>query len=183
MDWDTAERELGTILTKHYHPLVRQAFRDASADAGQDIAFNARAADRITRQIGARAKGITATQRERVQTLVSAYEGEDRVALEAALAEAADGSAAWAGVVAQTEVYTAYNSGYAAAADEAGYYLDVSDGDGDAECASWDGRQVTPDEALANPLGHPNCQRVFSISDRPLPQKALRNGTGAAVGG
>jgi hypothetical protein len=44
-------------------------------------------------------------------------------------------------------------------------HVEVSDGDDDDDCADADGQVWTLEEALANPIAHPNCVRSFAPAD------------------
>lgn len=74
-------------------------------------------------------------------------------------------------MIARTEMQTAYNLGVVKALKDAGEeYVYVDDGDEfDEECQNADGEYWTIEEAEANPLEHPNCQRTF----RPLSDDEL----------
>jgi hypothetical protein len=65
--------------------------------------------------------------------------------------------------IARTETSVAYNFGNIFGYRQAGVEeVEVSDGDGDEECAAANGQTWTLEEALANPVAHPNCERDFS---------------------
>lgn len=65
--------------------------------------------------------------------------------------------------IARTETAVAYNHGTVYASRQAGIRrVEVSDGDGDEVCARANGQIWTLEEALANPVAHPNCTRAFS---------------------
>jgi hypothetical protein len=121
--------------------------------------------------IGERVTQISDTTREWVKTAVidelESAEGLSIRDLAETLADAAENSRAFdqarALTIARTEVAIAYNHG-----SVLGYRQDgvesvlVSDGDGDGPCAEADGEVWTLDEALDNPLEHPNCERSFA---------------------
>lgn len=65
--------------------------------------------------------------------------------------------------IARTETATAYNVGAVAAYRQNDIAkVQVNDGDGCDDCAEVDGEIWTLDEALAEPLQHPNCVRSFA---------------------
>src|SRR5205807_235127 len=64
--------------------------------------------------------------------------------------------------IARTETGIAFNHGTALAAAQNEFDLDVIDGDDDDECAAANGAVWSPEEALADPLEHPNCVRDFA---------------------
>ncbi len=78
--------------------------------------------------------------------------------------------------IARTEVGIATNNasvmGYSAAGVEE---VDVSDGTEDEECADANGERWDVEDALSDPLAHPNCERSFS----PVPVD--NNARGAAI--
>ncbi len=66
--------------------------------------------------------------------------------------------------IARTESGTLYNQGFVQAGIDSGLVdgVLVEDGDGDSECAEADGQTWDLDDAMANPLAHPNCVRSFT---------------------
>jgi len=68
--------------------------------------------------------------------------------------------------IARTESAIVYNQGFIQVAQESGIVdsVTVSDGDGDEECASYDGQTWTLEEAMDNPISHPNCLREFEYN-------------------
>lgn len=69
--------------------------------------------------------------------------------------------------IARNETAIAQNHGAGVGYLASGYnYVEISDGDGDAECAAADGQIWSVAYWLANPIEHPNCERSGSpISD------------------
>jgi hypothetical protein len=64
--------------------------------------------------------------------------------------------------IARTESGIAFNTGSLFGYRQNGLTrVEVSDGDSDPECEAVNGRVWTLEEAMANPLGHPNCEREF----------------------
>ena len=60
------------------------------------------------------------------------------------------------------------NHGTVVASRQAGVtHVEVSDGDDDEACAHANGQVWTLEEALANPVAHPNCTRSFSPVEDP----------------
>jgi hypothetical protein len=72
-------------------------------------------------------------------------------------------SAARCECIARTESGTAYNTGAVQCWKDSGMVpnVEVSDGDGCAECSQVNGAVWTLEEALNRPLQHPNCVREF----------------------
>lgn len=162
-DWDVAATDLDAIYRRFYPLLLNRAAADVAADLGRAIDLDPAAADRIMAGIAERVQGVIATQRDRIAALVNTYAG-DPAALRAALQEALDTTEARAGVIAVTETRTVINQGRVLGMGSAGLtHVLVQDGDGDAVCASVDGTRQTLEWAMANPLGHPNCQRTMEI--------------------
>jgi len=143
--------------------LIQRAVADVAADLGRDVPLDATAAATVTEQIGARVKDVISTQRDRLATLVNTYDGNPD-ALKAALQEALDTSELRAGVIAKTETRHVVNQGRVLGMESAGLKQTlVFDGDEDDACASVNNTRQTLAWALANPLGHPNCQRSFEV--------------------
>jgi phage portal protein BeeE len=120
--------------------------------------------DYVRAKVGERITGINATTREKVQKLVAEgiEQGMSPQDLGSALKESAAFDAARADMIARTETAYAYND----SAIQSYLSLDVEqvqviDGDKDAECAHADGATWSMDEALSNPISHPNCTRDF----------------------
>jgi hypothetical protein len=69
-----------------------------------------------------------------------------------------------AGLIARTEIANANNLTGTAAYRDSGLVerVEVFDGTEDDACAAADGQIWTLDEADANPIEHPNCQRAFA---------------------
>ena len=64
--------------------------------------------------------------------------------------------------ISRTETQAAYNLGSVGQYRDVGVaQVDVSDGDLDERCANANGRRWSLADAEADPLGHPNCTRVF----------------------
>jgi hypothetical protein len=144
------------------------AARGTEAAVGSAVEAAAAYADD---RAGSLITGIDDTTEERVQGIIaSAVQGGQSDA------EVSDRLAALFGgdradFIARTEMATAWNTGVAQAIADAGEdYVAVSDPDecGEDVC-DVDGEIWTTDEALAEPLGHPNCGRDF----RPLSNEEL----------
>jgi hypothetical protein len=142
---------------------MARAIGDARARAA-DYA-HARAADAIT--------DIDETTRGRVRDTIAFAEqnGWTDAQLRDKLKTAFAFDPERADMIARTEAATAWNLGVVASLKDAGEeYVYVSDGDEwDEECQNADGEVWTVEEAEANPLEHPNCQRDF----RPLSNEEL----------
>jgi phage portal protein BeeE len=118
----------------------------------------------VRERVGERVKGINATTRDKIQAAVktAVSEGLSPADLGKLIEDSAAFNAARAETIARTETAMAYND----SAIQTYRSYDVSevqviDGDGDAECAHADGATWSIDDALNDPLGHPNCTRDF----------------------
>ena len=102
--------------------------------------------------------------------------GASHAELRASLGELFDGYADWrVDRIARTETTAAYNLGSLGQYREAGVKLvTVTDGDGDENCAPWNGREHVPlEEAEGAPLGHPNCTRTWIPETEGLFEREL----------
>jgi SPP1 gp7 family putative phage head morphogenesis protein len=118
----------------------------------------------VRARVGARITGINQTTREKVQAAVA--EGIEKGLSPAELGDLIEGSAAFdeyrAEMIARTETAYAYNDSAIQSYRELDVEkVEVIDGDADDVCAPVNGATWTMDEALAHPVGHPNCTRDF----------------------
>jgi hypothetical protein len=174
--WAEWRQRLHDLYAPLYMALVEsqaaRVLRPQPSKAGPDGFDWTRPARRFTETyIGERITQISDTTREWVRDAVVAEldsaEGLSVRQLAETLANAAENSRAFdpsrSLMIARTEVAIAYNHGASL-----GYRQDgatevmVSDGDGDDACAEADGQVWTIDEALDNPIEHPNCERSFT---------------------
>ena len=127
----------------------------------------------LTTYVGDRIVEMTETTKADVSELMRrVLEGDEGAGSAAELGdtiaekvrERFDGYADWrADRIARTETGYAYNFGNLFGYRQAGVDdVEVSDGDEDEACAAADGQVWSLEEALANPLAHPNCERDFS---------------------
>lgn len=165
IDWRAAERDLAAILTRHYGALTDRAQADVAADLGRAVQPDERVLAFIADSAASRARGMAATQRERIATLRAAH-AADPDALRAALTAAERDATAKAASVARTETTYAYNSAVAVTIREDGQArCYVTDGDGDPACAEVDGTYQSVEWCLDNPSAHPNCTRRIVAVD------------------
>jgi hypothetical protein len=161
-DWKVEEAELKKLYGPLYREMVQTAGRDAVDAFDVDDPHMKKLA---TSYVAERVTQITETTRDKLQGLIqSRLEAGDVDVSELAseIREAYAFSGARAAMIARTETSIAYNHGGVLGYQQSGYSeVDVIDGDGDEECAAADGDTWTVEEALANPLEHPNCTRVF----------------------
>jgi SPP1 gp7 family putative phage head morphogenesis protein len=118
----------------------------------------------VRTKVGERVTGINATTRDKIQAAVA--EGVEKGMSPAELGKVLETSAAFdeyrAEMIARTETAYAYNDSAIQSYRELGTeHVQVIDGDRDEICAPVDGATWTMDEALSNPIGHPNCTRDF----------------------
>ena len=84
--------------------------------------------------------------------------------------------------IARTESAVAYNQGAVLAYGDAGVQrVEVLDGDEDDVCAAVNGQIWTLEEALADPIAHPNCQRAFApvvgaVTEEPAQEQPAQDG-------
>lgn len=159
--------EIEQLMRQFYPALVEDAFGDA-ASAGLPIRFDLemkevqQVLDRLAKDV----RNVADTTREDIRRLVGqqAENGWSVEELAQRLREMGEiNSASRATMIARTETGRGYNYGAITAYRVAGItHVDVLDGEDDAECAAANGSRWTLEEAEANPLQHPNCQRAFS---------------------
>lgn len=160
--------------------IVEPAFREVALDQGAREAeahgypFNERdpfMTRHFTTYLAARITQLDETTREVVADELRRSLEDDTVdsvqdlagRLSEVTLESAAFSPARALMIARTETAIAYNTGALAAYRQGGVEnVEVSDGDGDEECAEADGETWTLEEALADPIAHPNCTRAFA---------------------
>jgi SPP1 gp7 family putative phage head morphogenesis protein len=143
------------------------AARGAAAELGSASDAAAAYADE---RAGSLITDIDATTAERVQGIIASavQDGQSTIEVQSRL-DTLFGTDR-AEMIARTEMGTAWNIGVVNALKDAGEeYVYVSDGDYDEECQNADGEIWTLEEAEANPLEHPNCERQF----RPLTEDEL----------
>jgi hypothetical protein len=171
--WETWSRE-------RFEPGFRQIYRDLVVTAGKAAAA---AQGRpwnpddpflsafVTDYVGERIVSLEATTRDRVAALIRRVLDEGRAlsptdlgrVLQAAVTDEFAEMARWrANMIARTETAIAANHGTVMGLRQADVdRVEVVDGTGDAACAAANGQVWTIEEALANPIEHPNCVRTF----------------------
>jgi hypothetical protein len=166
-------RDLGVDFRGIFADAYRAAGDALSAARGADVALGSAAdaaAAYADERAGSLITDIDATTAERVQGIIASavQDGQNVDEVQSRL-DTLFGSDR-AEMIARTEMGTAWNIGVVNALKDAGEeYVVVSDGDYDEECQNADGETWTLEEAEANPLEHPNCERQF----RPLTAEEL----------
>jgi hypothetical protein len=168
-DWDAWNTKILAAIKPHYEAVaLEQAAREAEQ---HDLEFDA-ADPFVTRwftsYLGERITQIAETTRDVVraelQSALADGTGETVTVLAGLLRSAVGDSAAFspsrALTIGRTETSIAYNHGQGLTYKQNGIeHVEISDGDGDEDCADADGAIWTVDEYLANPVEHPNCTR------------------------
>jgi phage portal protein BeeE len=140
---------------------------DAADAIGSSLTILAsdQAVSRVTSYINSLAVRIQNTTNDDVKAVITDWmeTGGTVAELQDGLSTLFDGYEEWRlDRIARTETVSAYNLGAVDQYRDAGVQLvEVSDGDGDDECAAADGATWTLDEAEADPSAHPNCTRTW----------------------
>ena len=162
---DTAK--LSSLVESVWLQGMQDAYADAADMLGTAIPFDLSpdvkaALDAIPDRVA----GIDATTTSAVRQAVDAAgaRGQSVADLAGDLPKLGAFGGSRAVTIAQSEDATAYNTGTTLAYRQSGMVdaVEVSDGDGDPECAAANGAIWTLDDAADNPLEHPNCVRSFS---------------------
>lgn len=155
-------------ITRPYLEMALQlGAEEATRLLGTDFSIRASqdALEQITRHLDVLEVQIRNTTNDDVREAITEglAKGEDTEALRARVDQLFDGYEQWrVDRIVRTEVSAAYEMGALTQFRDAGYdSVDVEDGDEDDACASANGSVWTLEEALANPLEHPNCSRIF----------------------
>lgn len=163
-DWDAWADSLDAAM----RPLARDLVLATGARVAADFSFDDPFVQEwFTPYVGERIVQIEGTTRQSVIDLIrremagAGAQSPNALAelIATAVREQFAGYETWRALrVARTETGTVGNVGTVLGAKQAGFdRVDVFDGDQDEPCASANGAVWTLDEALAKPLGHPNC--------------------------
>lgn len=166
----TAKRWRDRILRISEAPISQSLTLGATDAAGKlnvevtfAISANESALGQVTSHLNTLGVGIQNTTVTDVRSVLTRtlQQGASNAETRAALDELFDGYQDWRlDRIARTETTAAYNLGAIGQYREAGITtVRVTDGDGDENCAPWNGRIATLEEAEGSPLGHPNCTR------------------------
>ena len=156
-------------LTEALEPLLSEMAGRVATDSAKPFkmakaGFTDDVVETVRRLAGKRISGINQTTRDAVtrQIIHGLEEGLSPADLAQRIREASTFDESRAELIARTETGNAYNH---AAVETFRRYdvesVEVIDGDHDEECAAANGSTWTLDEAMANPLAHPNCVRDF----------------------
>jgi len=168
-DWDAFAKKVRDAVDDPYRSIAReQGQREADRhdlDWDPDDPFVERW---FTTYLGERITQIDETTRDRIrdvlQDALADEEGESLTGLADRIRSAVDDAYSFspsrALTIARTETAFAYGHGAGLAYRQNGItHVEISDGDGDDECAEADGQIWTVDEYLDEPIAHPNCVR------------------------
>ena len=168
-DWEGFGDEAEALLRRYYPQLLELAYADAGDLLGDssirwDIS-NPRVKD-VIEGLAKKIKDVAETTREDVRRWVEVGTEEglsvQKIA-EQIRSNAANIAPSRALTIARTESAVAYSSGAILAYGDAGVSkVEVLDGDDDEACAAANGQIWTLDEAMAEPIAHPNCTRAFA---------------------
>ncbi len=174
-DWASYNEQLQEGLDKSFRQIVSIQGKRGAVRAGLDQFNNDDpfVQQHLTGYIGDRIVQLDETTRTDVKGIIQnlladavAGASVDDIANAVAdsVREKFDGYADWrADRIARTETGIAYNTGNVLGYREADVtHVQVIDGDQDEECAKANGQIWTLEQALANPLAHPNCERDFA---------------------
>lgn len=172
-DWEAYHETLSTGLGKVFGEIVAIQGARGAKRAGLD-AFDVDdpfVKKKLTGYVGDRIVSLDDTTKSDVVTLLRGLLDSgtlDPASIGDAVAdkvrEKFDGYADWrADRIARTETAIAYNTGNTLGYAQAGVEkVRVLDSDDDEECRKANGQIWTLEEALNNPLAHPNCERDFA---------------------
>jgi len=171
--WDEWNQALAPGLSQVYRDLVEVAGQDVAKAHGvtfrQDDPF---LQQHMTAYVGERIVQLSRTSRQDVIMTIrralrdagdlTASNLQDRI-LDAVRAKYQSYETYRALRIARSESAIAYNHGNVLGASQAGFdQVEVIDGtEWDEECREANGQIWTIQQALANPIQHPNCERAF----------------------
>lgn len=168
-DWDGFADEAEALLRRYYPQLLELAYSDAGDLLGDDSIrwdlSNPRVKDVID-GLAEKIRGVAESTKEDVRRWIEVGTEEglsvDKIA-EQIRSNAANISPSRALTIARTESAVAYSSGAILAYGDAGVTrVEVLDGDEDEACAAANGQIWTLEEAMQEPIAHPNCTRAFA---------------------
>lgn len=172
-DWAAYAKTLGEVLSPFYaETLLKAGVRAARAAGGEWRPNDPYVQTFLTQYVGERIVQIEGTTKQAVvdlvqRTLASQEPGSAfdlGASIRDAVREEFAGYERWrADRIARTESAIASNHGDILGYEQAGVgEVEVLDGTNDDECAEANGQIWTTEEALADPVAHPNCQRSWA---------------------
>lgn len=168
INWNGFANEIEGAMKVYHQQLLSLAFENAEDELGIGIDFdlsNPRIKDTLS-SLGKNVRSVMETTRDDIRRLVgeATEQGWSMQELAKRIREKGEiSSRSRALTIARTETATATNTGALLAYNEAGVKeVEVLDGDEDEDCASVNGQTWTVEEAMDNPIAHPNCTRAFA---------------------
>jgi hypothetical protein len=171
--WDEWQKQLAPGFLQVYRDAVIEQGTAAAED--HDVTFDASdpfLQEHMTSYVGERITQLDEVTQQAVTSRIqqALADGEDLEpnALQESILDTVDDlfddmSASRALRIARTEAAIVYNHGNTLGFAQAGFEeVDVIDGTDDDECADANGAVWSIDDALDDPLGHPNCTRQFA---------------------
>lgn len=167
-NWEGFADEVEATMRVYHKQLFSLAFEGASDELGIGIDFdlsNPRIKETLS-GLAKRIRDVADTTRDEIRVLVgnATEEGWSMEELAKRIREKGEISKRTRALtIARTETATATNTGAILAYETAGVKsVEVLDGDDDEDCASVNGQTWTLEEAMDNPIAHPNCTRAFA---------------------
>ena len=175
-DWEKWEKELQPEFASVYKDLVHEKASDTTEAYGADgVTFDAEdpfVSKHLTKYIGDRITQLSDTTKNDVSdALVRALDKAEGLSTSDfrdlvldTVRDKYDGYESWRALrIGRSESAIGYNTGTVLGGLQADFEeFDVTDGTDDEECAAADGSVWDADECLEDPIGHPNCTRVFT---------------------
>lgn len=190
-DWAKWEKKLEKTIGPHHKRVADEQARRVALEHGlnADYVFDDPWVEEMaTKYVASRVVSVTGTTKADLKDKIRSYLAEQRGPStphdlakgigDMLRAQAAGYAQFRAERLARSETAIAYNHGSMFRYHRAGIKkVQVDDGDGDAACKAAHGQVWTIDQALANPIAHPNCTRSFSpvieepaqVADNPTP--------------
>jgi hypothetical protein len=174
-DWSAYHESVSGTLEKSFTEILTIQGDRAIAKAGGEIAFNVDdpfVKKQLTTYVGERITSLDDTTKQEVADMLREIIGKDGGSAEEIgdlvaekVRERFDGYADWrADRIARSETSIAYNYGNTLGYRQAGvtHVRVIDSDDSDEACRQANGQIWTIEEALANPIEHPGCERDFA---------------------
>lgn len=180
-DWDAWNTKIRDAIEPHYTAIAsEQGDRTAETyglefdadDPFVDKFFTGYLGERITQIDETTRDKITSVLQDTLASLQSASSQELAGKIRDVVPDAYAFDASRGLTIARTEAAFAVGHGTGLTFKQNGINnVEISDGDGDDECADADGQIWTVDEYLAEVIAHPNCVRSAAPADGELPDE------------